>query len=139
MPLSPSTYPNPTQTQPKPHLRPTSPTPHTHPTHPPPPPPTHAKLGCRSPSTDRIASRRTLYDRTSSLKLSSGTASHASSTFTFNPSGLVGQPRARIHLTIHDHTTSIKLRSGEFGGHAGSRPSSLVCLVIWAFLSCSLR
>ena len=37
-------------------------------------------------------------------------------------------------LTIQLHTISIRLRSGEFGGHDGRRSSSRVCLVIWVLI-----
>ena len=101
----------------------------------------HANWGCRSPSTESIACRRTRYDRTNSRNEANGTASQASSTFSFKSSGFAGHPSSlsRIHRTIQDHTTSMRLRSGELGGHAGSRFNSRVCLVNCARWSCSRR
>ena len=63
-----------------------------------------------------------------SRKESMGIASHASKTFWLSAWGSAGQPSSLslIHLTIHDRTTSVRLRSGEFGGHAGKRSNSLV-------------
>ena len=88
-----------------------------------------------------MASHRTRKERQRDLKDSSVTWSQTHNTFSFNSSGFDDHPPSlsRINRTIHDQTTSMRLRSGLFGGQAGRRSSSRVCFVICARLSCSRR